>query len=363
MTQSPHTNRPRSPADPTLTSGAPRVSREEAEDIAAKHYGLIGAVQRQAGEKDDNFVLRSERGAYFLKVVHPAEPAGVTDLCTQALLRLEPVTDLPVQRVILTRDGQGDVLIETRGGQARRVRVTTYLEGQMLKSVPPGPVLHQNLGRTLARLGQELRSFSHPNASRPLLWDLAQADQLWPLLDDLEGRIDTEELRACLEWFDADTYPRLAQLRRQIVHNDLSGDNVLIAEDGISIAGIIDFGDVIATQLVNDVAIAMANLLGDGDDPIAPALDVVRGYHSVEPLTRPELELLYDLVRLRTVLRILITEWRALRYPENREYIVRNTPSAWMQLRNLPASGASAVSQRLITICRLDQEVRHDIER
>lgn len=344
----------RPPADLTLTFPAPRVSRTEAEAIVAERYGFVAAAKRLAGEKDDNFVLRSERGSCFLKVVHPAEPREVTDLCTKVLLALDSVPDLPVQKVIPTRDGYGDVLLETRSGHARGVRLTSYLDGRILKTVPSRPPLRANLGRVLGRLGQELKHFRHLSASRPLLWDLSQADQLRPLLDDLDGRVDREVLLACLDWFDADTLPRLAQLRRQIVHNDLSADNVLIADDGVNVVGIIDFGDVVATQLINDVAVAVTNQLGDGDDPMGPALDVVRGFHSVEPLTRPELELLYDLVRLRTVTRIIISEWWSLHNPDNRAYIMQYTARAWVQLRNLPTSAAPTVSHRLITACQLD---------
>ena len=64
--------------------------------------------------------------------------------------------------------------------------------------------------------------------------------------------------------------PRLAAQRTQLVHNDFSPDNTLISADGSRVGGIIDFGDVTVTALVNDVAIAVANLLGDDADPFGP---------------------------------------------------------------------------------------------
>ena len=54
------------------------------------------------------------------------------------------------------------------------------------------------------------------------------------------------------------------------MHNDFSPDNTLISADGRRVSGIIDFGDVTVTALVNDVAIAVANLLGDDADPFGP---------------------------------------------------------------------------------------------
>lgn len=334
-----------------LTSAAVRVPEDQAERIAAQHYGIAASARRLPGEKDDNFELVAGADAWLLKVVHPEEPAGVTNLGTSALLALEGIADVPVQRVIQTTTGDAEVVVRAADGSTRLARMTSFLEGRLLRSVPSSAPLRENLGRVLARLGQELSDFTHPAASRPLLWDLWQADQVRLLLDDLDPLDGRELLVECLDHFEADIRPRLARLRRQMIHNDLSGDNVLVAEDGVTVAGILDFGDAVVTQLINDLAVAATNQLAPDDDPLAPALDFVRGYHRVVALTEPELALLYDLVRLRITIRIVVTEWRSLRFPENREYIMRNTPGAWSLLRAMPASGAHDASRRLMAAC------------
>jgi Ser/Thr protein kinase RdoA (MazF antagonist) len=288
-----------------------------------------------------------------LKIVHPGEDAAVTNLATAALLALEGVAGVPVQRVIPTTAGEAELVVRTADGATRRARMTSFIEGRLLRWVPPSPRLRENLGHALARMGLELRGFTHPAASRPLLWDLWQADQSRLLLDDLDPLDGRELLVDCLEHFEAEVRPRLARLRRQMIHNDMSGDNVLIAEDGVTVVGILDFGDAVVTQLINDVAVVATNLLAEDGDPLAPTLDLVRGYHRVVPLTESELDLLYDLVRVRIAIRIVITEWRSLRFPENREYIMRNTPTAWSLLRAVPASGAHDAGRRLMAACEL----------
>ena len=148
--------------------------------------------------------------------------------------------------------------------------MTSFLAGRILRDVPTSARLRENLGRMLARLGQELTDFEHPAGSRPLLWDLWQADQVRLLLDDLDPLEGRELLVECLDHFEAEGRPRLARLRRQMIHNDMSGDNVLVADDDVTVAGILDFGDAVVTQLVNDVAVIATNLLAEGDDPLAP---------------------------------------------------------------------------------------------
>ena len=348
------TLRPTSDGLRALTAAAARVPEAEAERIAAEHYGILASAQRLPGEKDDNFSLTAGGGAWLLKVVHPDEPPAVTNLATAAMLALEGIPDLPVQRVIATTAGEAELVVRTADGATRRARMTSFLEGRILRSVPTSGPLRENLGRMLARLGQELRDFSHPAGSRPLPWDLWQADQTRVLLDDLDGLEGRELLTECFERFEADTRPRLARFRSQMIHNDMSGDNVLVAADGVTVSGILDFGDAVVTQLLNDVAVGATNLLALGDDPLAAVLDFIAAYHQVEPLTEPELALLYDLIRLRITIRIVVTEWRSVRFPENREYIMRNTPTAWRLLRAVPASAADDATRRIGAACGLE---------
>jgi Ser/Thr protein kinase RdoA (MazF antagonist) len=214
----------------------------------------------------------------------------------------------------------------------RVVHALSYLDGRLLRSVTTDAPLRRALGGTLAELGRALRGFDDPLVHRPLLWDLAQLPRLRPLLAERPPDPLIEEQFGRL----AATLPsRLAAQRTQLVHNDFSPDNTLISADGSRVGGIIDFGDVTVTALVNDVAIAVANLLANDADPFGPALEFIAGYHAVTPLTGAELSLLPDLVLGRVVARIIISEWRAERFPDNRAYVLRNTPRAREYLHRL----------------------------
>ena len=240
-----------------LTTASPSVSAAEAERIASRHYGMTARAERLPGEKDENFRLRGRSQDRFLKIAHAAEPAQVTNLSTSALLHLAGgAGDLPVQRVIPTLDGAFELEFATEDGDARRARMTTFLDGRPLRSVPSSRALRENLGRALARLAVALRSFEHPQAGRELLWDLQHADKMWPLLDELDGLPHRELLTSCLERFEADVRPRLSSLRTQPVHNDFNGDNVLVADDATTVTGVIDFGDMVVTHVVSDLAVA-----------------------------------------------------------------------------------------------------------
>ena len=64
------------------------------------------------------------------------------------------------------------------------------------------------------------------------------------------------------------------------------------------------------------------------------------------------MSLIYDLVRTRTALHIVISEWRSARFPENRKYVMRKTPRAWSLLRAMPDAAEPEATARLIENCR-----------
>ena len=339
--------------DETRLTPSPPVTGSDAAEAILACYGLSGELTRLPGEADDNFLLDTGSQRYVVKFAHLRADPAVVNLQVRVLRHIEATAPaLPVPRVL----APSWTVVPGGPLRGRVVHALSYLDGRLLKTVTTDPPLRRALGGTLAELGQALRGFDDPLVRRPLLWDLAQLPQLRPLAAERSPSPRTALIQAQLARLIAETSPRLATQRTQVLHNDFSPDNTLISADGTRVAGVIDFGDVIVTALVNDVAIAAAYLLGDGaggdGDLLAPALDLVAGYHAVTPLTAAELALLPDLVLGRVVARIVISEWRAERFPENRGYVLRNTPRAWEQLNRLLSIGAGEFAARILEVTR-----------
>ncbi len=70
------------------------------------------------------------------------------------------------------------------------------------------------------------------------------------------------------------------------------------------------------------------------------------------PLTAAELNLLPDLILGRVVARIIISEWRAERFPENRAYVLRNTPRAREHLHRLLSIPGEQTAARILEATR-----------
>ena len=69
---------------------------------------------------------------------------------------------------------------------------------------------------------------------------------------------------AVLDRYDAAVAPRWGLLRAQVIHGDLTADNVLADDDGL-ITGIVDFGDMTHTALVADLASVLDSLASGRD--------------------------------------------------------------------------------------------------
>jgi hydroxylysine kinase len=327
---------------------SPPVSASEAAEAIRACFGLAGQLARLPGEADDNFRLDTADGRFVVKFAHLRADPAVVSVQVRVLRHIKSAAPgLPVPRVLPALGGPPWAVVAAGPLRGRVVHVLSYLDGHLLRSVTTDQPLRRALGVTLAELGRALRDFDDPLVRRPLLWDLAQLPRLRPLLAERPPGPGTSLLAGQLARLTAGVPPRLAAQRTQLVHNDFSPDNTLISADRTSVCGILDFGDVTVTALVNDVAIAVANQLGDDADLLGPALDLIAGYHATTPLTAGELGLLPDLILGRIVARIIISEWRAERFPENRAYVLRNTPRAWEHLHRLLSIPGGQIAARI----------------
>ncbi len=314
------------PLGSLLSAPPPALTDAEMLDLAATHFGLTGSVKRLTSERDLNLLLRTGDGAgYVLKASNPVEPPDVTEFQTLALHHIARMAPgLPVPRVMVAHDGRSALPLPAGGV----FRVLTYLEGTPLHLAPRSNLQRRAIGATQAALTQALQGFDHPAAGHILLWDIKNAADLRPLLPAIADPGQRATATAFLDRFDAVIAPALAQMPVQVVHSDMNPHNVLVdPANPDHIAGIIDFGDMVRTPRVCDVAVAASYVI-DPADPLGSLCAHFAGYQAVNPLTGAEVDLLFDLITARLVTTLSIANWRATQYPENAEYILRNTAHA-----------------------------------
>jgi len=291
---------------------APKVPADDISRLVREQYGLNGELTPLVSERDQNFRLSiSDSCRYVVKIANAAEDEAITDFQIQALLHIErQKCAVTVPTVIPTQSGSLATTI-SNGDETHVVRLVSYVPGRPLDGVGVNAGLARNLGRCLADVNIALRGFKHPGEDQILLWDMQRASELRPLLPRVPDRGLRDVLRHNLDEFEQDTLPMFDSLRHQVIHGDLNPDNALIAENGDdTIAGIIDFGDMVRAPLVVDVAIAASYLRSGTENPLQLIAPFVAGYDEVTTLDDVEVELLYDLVRTRIITTITLMYWR-----------------------------------------------------
>ena len=336
-----------------LSTAVPDLAPAEVQALVARLYGIDGSsIHPLAGERDQNCAVETADGIrYVLKISNASEPVPLVDFQIAALEHIARTSPgLPVPRVVRTLNGQTRDTVALADGARTSVRMLTYLEGTQIKETPRTAAQRLAMGRTLAELNLALQGFTHPAAAHELLWNVSAAHRLTVQLDSLPEGPRRTLARSFMLRFTEHVLPRLGSLRAQVIHNDYHLYNVLVApDDQARITGIIDFGDMLHAPLVGEVATAAAFHMTGNADPFEGPAQFVGAYQSVLPLTEPEQEIVADLIATRHLITALISEWRVLRYPENRAYIMRHNPAAWEALSQLAELPRHEVRDRLLT--------------
>ena len=334
--------------DPLLDTRPPAFRPEAVAEVLARHWGLSGRLSPLTSERDLNHRLDTGDGHYVVKIANAAEPHAQTRFQNRALrhaAQADPA--LPIPRVVAARDGADDVVLP----QGNLMRVLTWLDGAPLAGLPATRAQGRAVATLGAGLARALRGLDDPAADHVLQWDIRHAARLRPLLPHVADPALRALCTAVLDRFDSHVAPALPVLRWQVVHGDLNPHNILgdpAAPDHVT--GILDFGDMVRTPCICDLAVAASYRI-DPSQPLESLADFAAAWHGVDPLTADERAQLFDLVAARMVTTVAITAFRAARYPENAAYILRNVPSARAGLQAFAALDRARVSATLAAAC------------
>lgn len=347
-----------------LASPVPEVTALEAEAIFLQLWGRVGQASSLHSERDRNFRMMTPQGeSFILKFTNAGEDPDVTDFQTQALCHLgrsDPA--LAVQRVIPALDGALIAHVAGHDGRMLPVRLFSWLDGDLLGHTVLQPQGLFAIGEALARIARAFAGFSHPAADKhPLLWDMQHAASLRPLLPMIPDDEPRSWVSVLLDRFESRVLPVLPHLPRSVIHNDLTGSNMLM--DGQRVAGILDFGDLVAAPVVQEIGVTASYHLDlvEGADLFAPLLHLLTGYEQIRPLREAEARVLFDLIATRLALRALIPAWRTTLYPENRDYLMRNAGRAWQVMQRVAEMNPDEGQARLLDLWQ-EARVRVDKE-
>ena len=319
----------------TAVQKAPHFTLDDAVAVGAELYDLQVSATALPSERDQNFLLRTASGDQFvLKIANADEDFDFLNFQNQLIKFLAARDfDLEFPRIVAATNGDEIASINS-ADSTHFVRLLTWLDGVCFAEIKhPRRKLLASLGCALAQMDAALAGFSHEAAHRTFLWDLRQAAKAPELagLLPIDRRRLVERFFAEWEKVDWDT------LRFSIIHNDANDYNILVRGSTSSqqrVSAILDYGDVVYSATVCNLAVALAYTMLDKPDPIGAAAQVVAAYQEIYPLTEAEVGALYTLTVTRLCLSVCIAARQTLDVPDNEYLNISNAP-VWSLLEKL----------------------------
>ncbi|MFC1876225.1 aminotransferase class III-fold pyridoxal phosphate-dependent enzyme [Thermodesulfobacteriota bacterium] len=330
----------------SIVTHAPRFSAAEAEKIAKELFGVCGVFRQLPSERDQNYHIRTkERNEYVLKIANKTEEKQALEFQNQAMIHVNRHKDAfpgdmcVCPEICTTRKGDMIDAVNSTAGDSHYVRMLSYLPGKPFSKVKPHDAgLLKSLGIFLGYLDSALSSFEHPGVHRIFHWDLKQAPRvIESLIEMVYDKENQTMIRKCLTHYQLCSQPKLDQLRQSVIHNDGNDNNVLVALHSSwqnRVDSVIDYGDMVFTHTVNELAIVCAYAMMGKKDPLAAAKTIVAGYHQAYPLENLELSVLFDLILMRLCMSVCHSAHQFRMAPDN-AYLKISEKPAWTLLEQL----------------------------
>lgn len=316
----------------------PDFSGVDAKQTLDEYYDLESTkIIELSAELDRNFYVLADNGnEYILKVAHASLSDSVLELQNKTLKHLSQNLDI-VPSLIATKHDKDTSEIVSADGQKYTIRLLKYLEGIPLVDFRPHTSdLLYDLGSQLGKLSQAMQSFNHPEKRLDYRWNILNFLDVVPLMKGMPEDKQTI-IRHFVGMYENDVLPQLESLRHSFIYNDANDHNILVQADSLEdyrISGMIDFGDMVYSVTIAELAVALAYSMMHKDHPLDTATQLINGFHEHFPLTESEIAVLFPLVTARLCMSVCISWYQQQAEPDN-PHLSISEDAAWNLLYRL----------------------------
>lgn len=298
------------------------------EKLLQEKYNIENALlTKMEGYDSTNFKVEHDASVFVLKKydssIENFELLGSENELLRSLTSLKQY-DFPIS----LESVNGDFTVQEKG---HLYRLLSFVEGKFLGDVEHTPTLLQSLGKFLGEMDRIIHDKYHlPVFAKRTQWDLQYFKKNHKYLEHISNAKDRNLVDYFYLQFDAQVYPIQHKLRKGIIHNDANDWNVL-TKDG-KVSGIIDFGDMCHSWIINEIAVAITYVMMEKENPLDIAFEVIKGYCEVFPLEEIELSVLYYLVAGRLCTSVCNSAYSKTLKPDS-DYITISEKPAWSLLK------------------------------
>lgn len=277
-----------------------------------------------------NYLIKTNTAKYIFKTYnYNKELLALVETENETLIFLQEEDKNKFPKPIQFTDGSFVKIIEI-DGEETICRMLSFLDGEFLGDITHIESLFQSFGIFLAQMDIKLQKFNNYTImARQWEWNIQYLNLNKKYINDIPNAKDRNTVSFFFQQFEEIVMPLLPGLRKQIIHNDANEWNVLVRNGKIS--GIIDFGDLAHSPLINELAVAITYACFDKENPLEWASIILKSYHSKLPIEEKEIKVLYYLIAARLSISVCNSAHSRKINPDNK-YASVSEKSAWKML-------------------------------
>lgn len=220
-------------------------------------------------------------------------------------------------------------------GESKRlaVRLLQWVHGTPMNEVDVDPLLLEKAGGLLGQISHVMGNFEHPGAHRTFIWDLQQTELILDFVSAIKKSERRELIKAVVKDFQNIAKPtkntKSETLRMGILQGDFNDANIIVSNKR-GMAGVIDFGDIVYSYIINDLAIGMAYTMLSKfgiANPWKATYAFYKGYVKEFPILNCEKNALWTLVACRLAISHTIGMYSFMKNPDNKYLLLHAEPA------------------------------------
>ena len=284
-----------------------------------------------------NYLIKTNSKNYILKTYEDLTLIDLIQSETKALLFLN---DNLYPKPIPFLNGENVRIIQING-TSKIYRLLSYLKGKFLGEINQTKEIIASFGKSLAKLNKRLLDWNDIHIkSRQLEWDM----QHYVISKNYLNEISSTKVRKIIHYFmnqyEENVVPFFLDLRKSTIHNDVNNWNILFI--GNDVSGVIDFGDISYSHLINELAISISYTCFNKENPLEWAIALLESYNHIFPLEKKEIEVLYYSIAMRLCISISNSNHYQKLNPDNKYISISQKPAIellwkWIEINPVEA--------------------------
>ena len=342
----------------STSSLAPIISDSALLAFIEKHFGLTGQLKLLPSYADLNRHFTNHNGQhYVVKVSNASQSTDELDFENLIMNTLATASKLDVQvpelqKTLNHHSSMVEVLDDNK--KSCQLRVISFLDGTLWVDAEINEQRYvESLGEALAHIDQLLAKIDHPASHRYLVWDMKHSNiVVRKYRNAITEASQLQLVDTVLADYEANVLSNYTLLPTQVIYNDANDYNLLVNTENKSLSGLFDFGDAVFSFRIAELAIAAAYIIMNQTAPQDMIQNLVVAYHKVNPLTAVEIDVLFDMIRMRLAVSVCLSSDQYIKQPDN-DYLLVSQKGALQALASLAVIDRTSFIIKLKYLCGL----------